>query len=782
MIGWLFPGQGAQRSGMGAEVFGKYPELVAVADGILGYSVRAQCLDGAEPGLRDTRYVQPALFVVNALSQLARASSDGAARPDIMAGHSLGEYNALFAAGCFDFATGVAIVRKRGELMGQAAGGGMSAVVGLGPDELERLLAEADLGDLDLANRNSARQVVLSGPLESLRRARAVVSAAGARCVPLRVSAPFHSRYMAAAAAEFARFLREISFADPAVPVIANATAEPYPPGSVADMLIRQIREPVRWWESMSKFIDLGVDQVVEIGPGRVLTDLWAQARREPFGQAAAPDTATLPAAPGSPPPVPQPDLDQPARGRAAESRPASAPAASGRSGGVRPESLGSQEFRDDYGVRYAYLTGAMYRGIASADLVIRLARAGLMGFFGAGGLSADEVTDAIHAIRAGLGPDGRFGMNLLASSDNPASEREMVELYLRHGIRFVEAASYTSVTPGIVRFRFAGAHRDARGEPRTARFVLAKVSRPEVATAFMSPPPSAMLDRLVAGGSLTPAEADVARELPVATDVCVEADSGGHTDGGNPCALVPAMLRLRADLAARYGYRRTIRIGAAGGIGSGQAAAAAFVLGADFVMTGSVNQCSPEAGTSAAAKDMLADLDVQDTAYAPAGDMFELGARVQVARKGTLFAARASKLYQLYRQISNLEQLDGATRTALEDKYFREPLSQVWEQARARLRDGRGADLARAERDPKSKMAVVFRSYFARSTRLAMEGVPGEKVNYQIHCGPAQGAFNRVVAGSDLEPWQSRHVDAIAELIMTGAAERLGQMLRAVT
>jgi trans-AT polyketide synthase/acyltransferase/oxidoreductase domain-containing protein len=746
---WLFPGQGAQRKGMGGALFDQFPELIDEAEEILGYSVRAQCLDGAEPGLADTRYVQPALFVVNALSQLALDGNRP--QPRFLAGHSLGEYNALLAAGCFDFATGVRIVRRRGELMAQATGGGMTAVLRLDPVRLERLLSEAGLDDLDLANRNSAEQVVLSGPLTSLARVREVVTAAGGRCVPLRVSAPFHSRYMAAAAAEFGEFLRGVPLAEPAVPVIANATGEPYPRRAVAELLARQIREPVRWWESMSTLIDLGVDDVLEVGPGRVLTDLWAAARRQPCPRPRAATAPTL--------------AEQTSRGR---------PPA------IRAESIGSAEFREDYGIRYAYLAGAMYRGIASVPLVVRLARAGLMGFFGAGGLSTDEVDDAIRAIRAELGPDGRFGMNLLASPDNPAAERELVELYLRHDIRFVEAASYTAITPTLVRFRFSGARTDADGAPRAARHVLAKVSRPEVAAAFMSPPPSAVLHRLVADGLLSEAEAEVARHLPVASDVCVEADSGGHTDAGNPYALMPGMLRLRADLTAAHGYRRPVAVGAAGGIGSPHAAAAAFVLGADFVMTGSVNQCSPEAGTSDAVKDMLADLDVQDTAYAPAGDMFELGARVQVARKGTLFAARANKLYQLYRRFDGLEQLDAATRETLEQRYFRQPLAEVWEQARGRLYGQHGEELARAEHDPKAKMALVFRSYFARSTMLAMAGVAGEKVNYQIHCGPALGAFNRVVAGSALEPWPSRHVDAIAEHIMTGAAAHLDGILRA--
>ena len=747
---WVFPGQGAQRRGMGADLFDRYPDLCRQADEILGYRLRDACLAGAPPGLRDTRSVQPALFVVNALSYLARVD-DGHPTPDFVAGHSLGEYNALFAAGCFDFATGLRLTQRRGELMGGADGGGMLAVVGAPATDLAALLDRSGVDDVDLANRNSARQVVLSGPEEALRRAAETVTAAGlGRCVPLRVSAPFHSRYMAGAAAEFRSFLAGIALADPRIPVIANATARPYPPGGVRDLLARQVDSPVRWWESMSYLLSRGVTNLVEVGPGTVLTDLWAAVRREPAPVAGGP--GPMPVA-GGPGPAPEP--------------------------AVAAQRLGSAAFRRDYGVRYAYLAGSMFKGVASTALVLRMAGSGLMGFFGAGGLTPDEVDAALREIRAALGTDGRFGVNLLATPEDPAAEREMVGLYLRHEVRYLEAASYTQVTPGLVHFRFQGAHRDADGTPRARRHVVAKVSRPEVAKAFMSPPPEQVLVRLVAEGALTPDEAAAAARLPVAADVCVEADSGGHTDAGSPYALMPAMLRLRDEQVARHGYAEPIRVGAAGGLGAPESVAAAFVLGADFVVTGSVNQCSPEAGTSDAVKDLLAGLDVQDTGYAPAGDLFELGARVQVVRKGTLFAARANKLYQVYQQYGGLDEIPEQTRRAIEERYFRRSFDEVWAETREYLRKNRGRDIERAERNPKVKMALVFRWYFAYSTRAAMAGAPGEQVNYQIHCGPALGAFNRLVAGTPLQPWRARHVDLIADLLMTGAAALLDRSLR---
>ncbi|SDD61732.1 ACP S-malonyltransferase [Actinokineospora iranica] len=740
MVALVFPGQGSQRKGMGAGLFDRYPELTRQADAILGYSIVELCLEDPDNRLRQTQYAQPALFVVNALTYLARARDLPA--PKYLAGHSLGEYDALFAAGCFDFATGVDLVRRRGELMARANGGGMAAVVGIDADRVAELLGGgADTG-VDIANLNSRTQVVLSGPPEGIRAATILIERdKAARCVPLKVSAAFHSRYMAEAAAEFAEVLGKVTFTDPSVPVIANVTARPYRPGEVGTLLAEQIRKPVRWAESMRYLIDHGVEEIEELGPGRVLAGLWKSAVTDP-----------LPAA------------------EAVEPEPV-APRASG----LRAEDLGSAEFRRDYGIRYAYLAGAMFRGIASTDLVIRMGRAGLMGFFGAGGLSLAAVEDAITTIKAALGPDGRYGMNLLHSLDDPGFEESVVELYLRHGVRFTEAAGFTQITPAIVRFRYHGSRIDAAGACHAPHRVLAKVSRPEVAAAFMAPAPAAIVERLRQQGKLTDEEATVARTLPVSEDVCVEADSGGHTDGGAALTLLPSMLRLRDRVMAEHRYPRRIRVGAAGGIGSPESVAAVLVLGADFVMTGSINQCSPESGTSAAVKDVLSTLDVQDTAYAPAGDMFEIGAQVQVVRKGTLFAARGNKLYQLYRRYDSWEEIDERTRASIEETYFKRPFAEVWAETRAyHLGRGRQKEVAKAERNGKQRLALAFQWYFARSVRWAMEGVPEQRVNYQIQCGPAIGAFNRFAEGTDLEDWRARHVDRIAERLMQGAADVL--------
>ncbi|MFI5972496.1 PfaD family polyunsaturated fatty acid/polyketide biosynthesis protein [Streptomyces sp. NPDC051452] len=774
---------------MGKRLFDRFPEYEAVADRVLGESVRALCLDDPDGRLNRTRWTQPALYVVNALACAAALAEEPG--PDLLAGHSLGEYNALLAAGCFDFETGLRIVRRRGELMGEADGGAMLAVVGLAPDAVRALLDRCGAEDVDLANLNTATQVVVAGPARSMDVVRTAVRATpGARCVPLATSGAFHSRHMRAAQQRFAAFLDTVEFHPPRIPVIANVTGRPYPPDDVAGLLARQIAAPVRWHESLRELIRRGVTEAREFGPRPMLRPMWDSVVAESAADTETPATGhPVPVAPGAPAATPGPSP-------AAVSVPAVVPGPSAVGAAVpvpsdapEPETvrdpaaarLGSAEFRHDHGLCYAYLAGSMFRGVSSVALVARLGRAGLRGYFGAGGLDLDTVEKAVTELARTPGLDGRYGVNLLHDLTHPGAEDALVDLLLRHDVRHVEAAAFTTVTPAVVRFRFSGAHRTADGTPVAVRTLVAKCSRPEVAAHFMAPPAPRLLHRLVAEGALTPAEADAAAGLPVAQDICVEGDSAGHTDGGVSLALVPTTAALAERLTARYGYARRLRVGACGGLGTPEAVAAAFVLGADFVVTGSVNQCSPQAGTSDAVKDLLAALDVQDTAYAPAGDLFELGSRVQVARKGTLFAARANKLHHLYRTHESLDDLDETTLTWLERDCLRAPLDQVWKQTCAYYRDtGRACELERAERDPRHRMALVFKSYFARTNRAAQEGDPTERANYQVHCGPAAGAFNRHVRGTALEPWRERHVERIADLLMTGAARVLKDRLAA--
>jgi malonyl CoA-acyl carrier protein transacylase len=267
---------------MGAALFDRFAGWTAEADAILGYSIRELCVDDPRGELGLTQFTQPALFVVNALTYRAR-QEDGGAAPAFVAGHSLGEYNALVAASVFDFATGLRLVRERGALMGRVRGGGMAAVVGLEPARIEALLQENDAGRrLDVANFNSFDQTVIAGPREDLEAVKPAFEAAGVRAyIVLNVSAPFHSRYMHEAMIEFAGTLAGVSFASPGIPVVSNVTASPYEPDRARETLGRQIGHSVRWLDSMLFLMDQGVETFEEVGPGSVLRKLVAQIRKK---------------------------------------------------------------------------------------------------------------------------------------------------------------------------------------------------------------------------------------------------------------------------------------------------------------------------------------------------------------------------------------------------------------------------------------------------------------------------------------------------------------------
>jgi malonyl CoA-acyl carrier protein transacylase len=268
---------------MGGELFERFADWTRIADEVLGYSIRELCLEDPDDRLGLTAYTQPALFVVNALTYRARIE-DGGPAPAFLAGHSLGEYNALLASGVFGFASGLRLVARRGELMGKVTGGGMAAVIGLEPSRIEQVLAENDAGRrLDVANFNSVDQTVIAGPLDDLEAVRDAITGAGARSfILLKVSAPFHSRYMRAAAQEFAAVIQSeaTGFETPTVPVVSNVTARLYVADAIVETLGQQIDHAVRWLDSVRFLLDNGVNEFEEIGPGSVLSKLVTRIRR----------------------------------------------------------------------------------------------------------------------------------------------------------------------------------------------------------------------------------------------------------------------------------------------------------------------------------------------------------------------------------------------------------------------------------------------------------------------------------------------------------------------
>ena len=445
------------------------------------------------------------------------------------------------------------------------------------------------------------------------------------------------------------------------------------------------------------------------------------------------------------------------------------------------PEWLGDRAFCETHGTRFPYAVGEMANGLTTVQMVVEAARAGFVGFFGSAGLDPARVEDAVAHLSRELGPDAAWGSNLIHSPQEPSLEGAMVDLYLRRGVRRVSASAFMKLTPAVVRFAATGLTVDAGGRLLRRHHLFAKVSRPETARFFLAPAPQELLDALVAAGQLTRAEADLAGRVPLAEDITVEENSGKHTDNRPLMTIFPSIARVAADLAAEHGHGRTVRLGAAGGLGTPSAVAAAFALGAAYVLTGSVNQAAVESGLGASGRALLAQVGVADVAMAPAADMFELGAQVQVLRRGTLFAARARRLRELYKTHDSLEEIPAGERARLEKEIFRLPLEAVLAQTETfwAARDPRQNE--RATRDPKHRMALCFRWYLGQSSRWAIADDPGRRADYQIWCGPAQGAFNDWVRGSFLEEVSRRTVAQIGRNLLEGAiAVTRAQQLRA--
>ncbi|MFF4439498.1 ACP S-malonyltransferase [Streptomyces sp. NPDC001621] len=816
---WAFPGQGSQRKDMGVGLFDRHPGVVARADAVLGRSVRELSAD--QEALRDTRALQPVLYTISALTYLDLAARGP--QPDFMIGHSLGEYSALYASGAVDFETGLRLVVARAEIMGGTSGGGMLAVVGLDVDRLREVLRREGADDIDLANHNSPVQSVLSGPEESIRELAPVLRRAGAgKCVLLHISVAAHSRYMAEAARRLGAVLDTVTFREPRVPVVSNVTARPHRADEIATRLREHMCQGVRWWESLAHLVDHGVTDLVEVGPGNVLTKLWAVARAELPGPAAGVGTLVgadagagteaevevgaaaeaeveaetevseasreVPAAvPGAVPPG--------AGGVTPAAGPTGTPSLA-RPGRPTAERLGAARFRERYGLRLAWVASGTGDGAVGEEVCRAAREAGLAAFADSVGPVdfADSVgpvdfadqmgpsdfadptgpaarTGPAAAPDAGPVPDGPrtaeapaealvqavtaaarhgWGIGLRAG---PGADR-LVTLLLDRGVRHVEADHPYGPDAALVRFRFTGARRTPAGTPVARRHVLARVSGLDQAAAFLRPPSPDLLAELVRTGGLSAQEADAARELPVASDLAVQAPAGWHADGADAYQLLPSV----AALAARGPGPEPVHVGLRGVVGTPEQAATAFALGAAFLVSTSLTACAPNARLSAQLGRTLTEVTDDDLTWAPTERYATLGVPARVVRRGTLFPARAHLLHRLLRAHRFLAEVPAARRRHIEEEVL----------------GGPAAGLPPGALDGRVRTTDVFRWYVRETARRTGAGDPVRPLDHQLPCDPELTHFNRAALGTELAARQARTPGAVAGHLLTKAAELL--------
>ena len=420
------------------------------------------------------------------------------------------------------------------------------------------------------------------------------------------------------------------------------------------------------------------------------------------------------------------------------------------------PRSFGT-DFAQYFGVKDGYVAGAMAGGIASVELVQSMSAHGRLAFFGAGGLPVDVVEREIISLSSLKTP---FGCNLLCNIHQPQEEERLVDVLLHNKITLISASAYAQLTTALLRYRLCGIFEQPDGSIAIPNRVIAKVSHPAVAQLFLSPPPQKMVSYLEKEGKISKAEAALAHRICIADAITVEADSGGHTDNRPLSVILPSIKRL-AD-RSRY----SVFVGAAGGLGTPQAMAAAVSLGADYLVMGSIHQSCIEAGTSDLVKQMLCRARITDTDMGIAPDMFERGSKVQVLTAGSLYAPRSRKLRELYIRYSTFEEIPDTEKKKLSRLIFRDSHDAIWQQTKDYWQEHDPKQLERAARVPKHKLALLFRWYLGQSSRWARQGIAERKQDFQVWCGPSMGAFNEWAIENGFDNPESRKITDVSDAL----------------
>jgi PfaD family protein len=422
------------------------------------------------------------------------------------------------------------------------------------------------------------------------------------------------------------------------------------------------------------------------------------------------------------------------------------------------------KKFMERFNIKYPLLAGAMAKGISSVKMVEEFSKNGFLADFGSAGLTNEEILDAADILKSKC---KRFSINIINIPGNQENELSLLKELVLKKINTISAGAYIKMTPGLVYFRIKGIKKE-HGKIIVPNKILAKISRKEIAKTFLSPPPEKILKKLLNENLISEYEAELAKKIPMSSDIICEADSGGHTDKQPAICLFPEIYYLKEEF--QKNYETDIFIGLAGGISTPQSLLAAFSMGADFVMTGSINQSCIEAGTSDIVKEMLSKAGQADFELVPSADTFEIGGKVQVLKAKTQFANRAKLLFKIYCESDSIEDIKKEDLDYIESKIFKHSLEEEWELTKKYFKKIKPELIESAQNNPKKKMALIFKSYLGQSSWWAINGTEQRKDDFQIWCGPSMAAFNTFSKNTRFENYKNRSAPEISKALLLGS------------